>query len=373
MAFKTSPHCAAGRLSIDLNALKKNYALCKNKVGVQCEVAAAVKANGYGLGAIEVVKALKEEGADLFFVATLDEALELRENFSDQETRIAVLNGLLSDTEELFDFHNLIPVLNSSECIKRWSDYSKRTRPYLKSILHIDTGMRRLGLDTKEAQYWTERAQVLSDTLDIKYVISHFACADEKEHPLTNQQYKDFQNASDSFLSSKKSLANSAGIFRDEKYHFDMVRPGMCLYGLNPTPEQENPMQAVVSLEVPILQIRTALKGESVGYGASYVPQKDEKLATVQLGYADGFLRHLSNAGTLYWHGHACAIVGRVSMDLTIVSLKNIPESIFPCHGDFMEVLGPHQSADRLADDAGTIGYEILTDLGRRYNRSYIR
>lgn len=372
MTFANSSH-GAGKLTIDLKALRKNYGLCKEKVGPKCEVAAAVKANGYGLGAIDVAQALKEEGADLFFVATVDEALELRAEFPDSETRIAVLGGLFPDTEEIFDFHNLIPVLNSPECIERWSQYSKRTRPYLNSILHIDTGMRRLGLSAKETEYFNQRAQELSEILNIKYVMSHFACADEKGHPLTAEQYEIFQNASDSFLSSKKSLSNSAGLFRNEKYHFDMVRPGMCLYGLNPTPENTNPMHDVVQLDAPVLQIRHAIKGESVGYGASYIPNNDEILATVQLGYADGFLRHLSNQGKLYWHGHACPIVGRVSMDLTIVSLKNVPKNIHPKQGDFMEVLGPHQSADDLALDAGTIGYEILTDLGRRYAKTYIR
>lgn len=366
-------HNSAGKLTIDLSALRKNYRKCKDAVGPTCEVAAAVKANGYGIGAIEAVRALKEEGADLFFVATLDEALEIRKEFEEPDLRIAVLNGPLPGTEEIFDFYNLIPVLNSPDCIDRWSRYSKRTRPYLKSILHFDTGMRRLGLSTTETEYFKNRAQDLCEILDINYVMSHFACADEKGHPLNEEQFEKFQNASDSFLSSKKSLANSSGIFRDEKYHFDMVRPGMCLYGLNPTPEIENRMNAVVKLEVPVLQIRQALQNESVGYGASYVPASDEMLATVQLGYADGFLRHLSSQGTLYWHGHACPIVGRVSMDLTIISLKNVPQDIRPKQGDFMEVLGQHQSADDLATDAGTIGYEILTDLGRRYRRTYLR
>lgn len=372
MAFDQATS-AAGKLTIDLKALRSNYALCKEKVGLKCEVAAAIKANGYGIGAIHAATALRAEGADLFFVATLNEALELRAEFTDPDIRIAVLNGILPDTEEIFDFQNLIPVLNSPDDIERWVNYSKRTRPYLKSILHIDTGMRRLGLNDAESKYYCERAQELGEILDIKYVMSHFACADEKGHPLTEEQFEKFQNASDSFVFSKKSLSNSSGIFRDEKYHFDMVRPGMCLYGLNPVPEQDNPMKAVVKLEVPILQIRHTPAGQSVGYGAGWVGDKDTTLATVQLGYADGFLRHLSNQGKLYWHGHACPIRGRVSMDLVIVDLKNVPDDIMPRQGDFMEVLGAHQSADDLALDAGTIGYEILTSLGRRYDRRYIR
>lgn len=371
MAFDSS-HNSAGRLTIDLGALRNNYALCKSKVGDTCEVAAAVKANGYGIGAVEAANALRSEGCDLFFVATLDEALELRDAIPEPEIRIAVLNGPLPDTEEVFDFHNLIPVLNSLEDVDRWSKYSKRTRPYLKSILHIDTGMRRLGLNDFETDWACEHARGIGEILDINYVISHFSCADEKGHPLNEEQFEKFQNASSSFVFAKKSLSNSSGIFRDKKFHFDMVRPGMCLYGLNPTPELDNPMKAVVSLEVPILQIRETKAGQSVGYAASWVPAEDTTLATVQLGYADGFSRHLSNNGKLYWHGHACPIRGRVSMDLTVIDLADIPENIRPRQGDFIEVLGSHQSADDLASDAGTIGYEVLTNLGRRYARRYI-
>ena len=146
----------------------------------------------------------------------------------------------------------------------------------------------------------------------------------------------------------------------------------MCLYGLNPLPEQDNPMEPVVKLDVPALQIRKVYQGESAGYGASWGAPKDMVLATVQLGYADGFLRSLSNNGALYWQGHKCPIVGRVSMDLTIISLENVPEKDLPVEGSLFEVIGPNQSADDLANQAGTIGYEILTSLGNRYERRYI-
>lgn len=366
---KTRPF--AGQLHIDLTALANNYKLVQQRVGTHCEAAAAVKADAYGIGIERAAPTLLEAGCKSFFVATLQEGVQLRGLLPENDIRIFILNGLQEGAEEVLDFHSLTPVLNSLQDIENWSAYAKRTRPYLKCILHIDTGMARLGLPEDELETVMNRAGSLSKILDIEYVMSHLACADEKGHPLNNQQAKRFQYAADSFVFSKKSLANSSGVFRDESWHHDMVRPGMCLYGLNPTPEMDNPMHPVVSLSVPILQRRTLPKGESVGYGASWVAERDTDLATVQLGYADGFNRSASNTAKLYWQGHACPIVGRVSMDLTVISLEHVPPDLLPKQGDMIEVLGPHQSADDLALDMGTIGYEVLTNLGRRYARTY--
>lgn len=366
---KTRPF--AGQLHIDLTALASNYKLVRQRVGMHCEAAAAVKADAYGIGIERAAPTLNEAGCKSFFVATLQEGVQLRGLLPENDIRIYVLNGLQDGAEEILDFHSLTPVLNSIIDIENWVSYAKRTRPYLKCVLHIDTGMARLGLSEDELESVLPRADALVKIIDIEYIMSHFSCADEKGHPLNDQQSKRFQYAADSFVFSKRSLANSSGVFRDENWHHDMVRPGMCLYGLNPTPETDNPMQPVVSLSVPILQRRTLSKGESVGYGASWVAEEKCELATVQLGYADGFNRSASNAAKLYWQGHACPIVGRVSMDLTIISLENIPPDLRPHQGDMIEVLGPHQSADDLALDMGTIGYEVLTSLGRRYARTY--
>lgn len=364
---------SAGQLVLDMAALRANYNLCKEKVGLHCEVAAAVKADAYGIGVHEAAPVLKNAGCKTFFVATLNEGLSLRKILPDTDITIAVLNGLQPEYEEIFDFQNLTPVLNSIDEINRWEKYSIRTRPYLKCIVHFDTGMARLGLPPDEQNYFISKASHYSKIFDIKYIMSHFACADELAHPMNDQQFESFQKASEPFLFSGKSLANSSGIFRDKRYHFDMVRPGMCLYGLNPLPEQPNPMRPVARLNVPLLQIRTLKAGMSAGYGAGWVAEKDTMLATVQLGYADGFLRSFSSRGTLYWQNIPCPIVGRVSMDLTIISLENIPEALLPKPGDLMEVLGANQSADDIANAAGTIGYEILTGLGARYNRHYFK
>jgi alanine racemase len=372
MAFDDTSD-SAGQLDIDLTALRYNYELCKETAGLSCTVGAAIKADAYGIGVDQAAPVLYDAGCRNFFVATLDEGLTLRKILPEPDARIAVLNGLQKGSEEIFDFQNLTPVLNSLEQIERWEKYALRTRPYLKCIVHVDTGMARLGLDKVEQKSFIERAGHYSKILDIDTIMTHFACADEEGHPLNEQQFEKFHSLTEHFPLSKKSLSNSSGLFRDPRYHFDLARPGMCLYGLNPLPEQTNPMKPVVHLNVPVLQIRTVKKGDPAGYGASWVAEKTTKLATVQLGYADGFLRSFSARGTLFWQNIPCPIIGRVSMDLTIISLENMPDGLCPAEGQMMEVIGPNQSADDIADAAGTIGYEILTSLGQRYHRRYIK
>lgn len=363
----------AGQLTIDLAAIADNYKLCQQQVGPHCEVAAAVKADAYGTGVHEASPALLAAGCKTFFVATLAEGVELRQILGKDDARICVLNGLQAGAEDIFDFQSLTPVINSLDMMEQWSSYAKRTRPYLKCILHIDTGMARLGLPENELDFIAARAGAYGRSVDIDYVMSHFACADEKDHPLNDLQAQKFQNAADSFVFSKRSLANSSGIFRNKDWHHDMVRPGYCLYGGNPLPEEKNPMRAVASLSVPLLQRRRLPKGESAGYAAGWTAPEDAELATVQLGYADGFIRSASGRAKLYWQGYPCPVVGRVSMDLTILSLEQIPPDLRPQPGDLLEVLGPHQSIDDLAADIGSIGYEVLTALGKRYARTYLR
>ena len=234
--------------------------------------------------------------------------------------------------------------------------------------------MNRLGLSHAEAKdVITDPNQL--EGLDIEMVMSHFACADEKDHPLTKKQAHEFANLAQHFEASKKSLANSSGLFRDSLYYYDTIRPGYSLYGGNPTPETDNPMSATVSLTTRILQIRECKKGDSIGYGASHVFDQDTQTATVAVGYADGFLRSSSGSKTggaiLYWQGQPCPVLGRVSMDLVTVDLSRLTGEL-PVQGDGLEILGTHQGVDDLADAAGTIGYEILTSLGDRYHRNYI-
>lgn len=346
-------------LTVDLGAVAANYEILKKKAGPACAVAGVVKADAYGLGMEKIWAALENAGCPFYFAATPDEALTLRRL---TKKPVAALGGVWPGVEDDFIRHNIMPVLNTPEDIARWRAAADRHRLRLPAIMHFDTGMNRLGLTVAPDE-------VAVDGLDIACVMSHFACADEKDNPMTAAQFEKFMKIAAHFPSAKKSIAASSGIFRGAGYCLDMARPGMALYGLNPAPESANPMRPVVSLSARILQVKKIAKGETVGYGASFRAERGMTVATAALGYADGFLRALGNRGTLWHDGAACPVIGRVSMDLVTVDAT---AALSIAAGDFIEVVGPHQSADDLAAAAGTIGYEILTSLGQRYRRVYI-
>ncbi|PJB72263.1 MAG: alanine racemase [Alphaproteobacteria bacterium CG_4_9_14_3_um_filter_47_13] len=361
---------ASAWLRIDLGALAANYNIFKTLALPGCKVAGVIKADGYGLGVDQVFAALETQSCPFYFLATLDEALHIRRL---TKKPVAVLGGLYKGAEDIYCHENILPVLNSLEDISNWQKKASTLGIKLPALLHFDTGMNRLGLDAQEAQTLCRDPARISG-LDILYLISHFSCADEKNHPATKVQYDKFVKISSFFPAVKKSLANSSGSFRAKEYHFDLLRPGMALYGLNPVPEQENPMKPVVRLDTRILQIRSVIKNETVGYGETYRFDKNTRLATVALGYADGFLRSLGNStndrkAVLYYNGIACPVVGRVSMDAVTLDIGHLDPC--PVAGETMEVIGAHQTADDLATAAGTIGYEILTSLGSRYFREY--
>lgn len=370
--FSTS----TGILTIDLAALAANYQIFQDKVGPNCAVAGVIKANAYGLGLKEIAQTLKTLNCPQFFVATLEEALKIRE--FDQKTPIAVLGGLFTGEEKTYTTHNITPVLNSPTDIQSWKKWGQEQNKAPPAFLHIDTGMNRLGLSNKEYNQLLDAPNSL-EGIDIQYVMSHFVAADDwaeswaKE--LTIAQADSFSDyavrLSRRMPTLKKSLANSPGLFRNDHYHHDMVRPGYALYGGNPTPEKDNPMQPVVSLNTRILQIRECQKHETVGYGASHKFGKDTRTATIALGYADGFQRAISNNGVVYYNNQPCPVIGRVSMDLVTIDISQIKGKA-PQQGDSVEILGPNQSVDDLAKAAGTIGYEILTSLGSRYKREYV-
>lgn len=358
----------SGLLTIDLGALEHNYQILQKTVGSDCSVAGIVKADAYGLGMRPIVEKLTKLNCPQFFVASLEEAIQLRE--INKTTPVAVLNGLYHGAEKEYLAHNIMPVLNSLEEIMRWKKQNPDTSKSMPAIIHFDTGMNRLGLGIKETARFFD-SSAFSRGLDVQHILSHFACADEKENILTFKQNEKFKELSNKFPTAKKSISNSSGVFRDNLYHHDMVRPGYALYGGNPTPETVNPMKPVVKLSARILQVNHVSQRESVGYGATHIFDHDTIIATVALGYADGFLRSGSSATTLYWHGKPCPVIGRVSMDLVSVDLSQLLDST-PQTGYFMDILGPHQNIDTLAETAGTIGYEILTSLGARYQREYV-
>lgn len=347
-------------LTIDLQAITANYDRLCDLTG--SAVAGVVKADAYGLGALQVAAALEKTDCACYFTAFPDEALSLRAVAQKTIYALAAPAPFIDDMIR----RDITPVLNSLHDIALWRSAARRLERALPVALHFDTGMNRLGLPPEETGALFGDSSLL-EGLRVDLVMSHFACADEKGPPMTARQYEDFKTIAVRFPQAKKSIANSSGLFRDSAYHLDMVRPGMALYGLNPAPEAPNPMLPVVMLDTPLLQVKTVKAAASVGYGATHKIRQETKIGTVALGYADGFLRSLGNHGALYFNGVRCPVIGRVSMDLVTVNLGEADAR----PGDRMEVIGPHQSADDLAAAAGTIGYEILTSLGGRYKRVY--
>ena len=353
-------------LQISLSAMAENYRSIRALTGAG--VAPVLKADAYGLGAVQAFHALRKEGASRFFVATPDEAAQLRA--LDGMAELFILGGFYAGSDDAYLSGGFTPVLNSLEEVGRWSALCNKTGRKLPAAIHFDTGMNRLGLGKDETLKLIAETS-LYEGIDLRLIMSHFACSDEKGHEMNARQADIFAKIAASFPDVPKSLCNSSGIFRDRNWHYDVVRTGFALYGGNPTPEATNPMRRVVDLSVRILQTRCVKAGENAGYGATHPFQNDTTLATVALGYADGFHRTGSNRAKLFWNGRPCPVVGRVSMDLVIVDTGAIKDTK-PQAGDLLEVLGPHQSIDDLARDLGTIGYETITSLGKRYERSHI-
>jgi alanine racemase len=321
-----------------------------------------VKANAYGLGAEPVAKTLQKAGCRTFFVATLDEGIALRVALG-PAPEIAVFNGPLPGTEREYPAHKLTPVLNDLSQVAAWRAMNA------PAMFHIDTGMCRLGLPPRELALLTD-GPTLWQPIPLTGIISHLACADTPDRALNAVQLTRFSTAKGHFRGLRASLSASSGIFLGREYHHDLVRPGAALYGVNPCPDNANPMRQVVTLKGKILQVREIDSGESVGYGAAHIMPKAGRLATVAAGYADGWLRAMSHRGSGYIAGQRAPLVGRVSMDLVTFDVSAIdPALVRP--GDSVELLGAAYGVDEAAADAGTIGYEILTSLGSRYHRVY--
>jgi alanine racemase len=353
-------------LDIDLGAIVANWRLLAGKAA-PAECAAVVKANGYGLGAVPVAKALAAAGCHTFFVATLDEGVALRDALG-EPAEIAILNGPLPGTAAEFAARHLIPVLNESGQIEAWREVSAQPGG-LPAILHVDTGMSRLGLTAREFAAFADDPSHWR-AIRWRALMSHLACADTPEHPLNETQRRRFADARQRLPGVPGSLAASSGIFLGPQYHADLVRPGAALYGVNPQPGCPNPLRPVVRLRAKILQTREIDRGESVGYGAAQIMEAPGRVATVAVGYADGWLRSLSHRGCGCIAGTRVPLLGRVSMDLLTFDVSAIdPALAHP--GAMIELLGDAYGIDDAAADAGTIGYEILTALGRRYHRIY--
>ncbi len=338
--------------------------------GAAC--AAVVKADGYGLGADVVVPAFVAAGADRFFVAHIGEGLAVRAILDrlGARARIGVLNGLPPDGVGPCRAADLTPVLNTPGEIALWRRAASTAGTPLPAYIHIDSGMNRLGLSAAEAAVLADHPERL-DGLAIQAWISHLACADQADSPMTDHQAAAFDRALAGLPRAPISLANSSGIFRGAHLHRDLLRPGYALYGGNPTPEAANPMHRVVTLTAPVLQVRQIDTPGTVGYGAGFRVAPGAKIATVSMGYADGLPRCGGGAATVVIAGQPAPVVGRISMDSLAVDISAFPDgSVSP--GTEAELIGPHADLDALATSCGTIGYEILTGLGARLRRRVI-
>jgi alanine racemase len=379
---------AGAILEIDLGGIVENWRLLAGRAA-PAECAAVVKANAYGLGAAPVARALAAAGCRMFFVATLDEGIALRQTLG-AAPEIAILNGTMPGAAGEFIEHRLIPVLNDPGQIETWIAVASRVlrdaacggssgqaRPSRRThrwsseaqaaaILHIDTGMARLGLSAREF------VEIMESPPPIPWraVMSHLACADDPAHELNERQRARFAAAAARMSGVPASLAASSGIFLGPEYHFDLVRPGAALYGVNPHPGRPNKLRQIVRLSAKILQIRQIDRGESVGYGAAHVMEAPGRAAVVGVGYADGWLRSLSHRGCGCLAGTRIPILGRVSMDLVTFDVSAVDPALTQ-PGTMIELLGGDYGVDDAAADAGTIGYEILTALGSRYHRVY--
>ncbi|MBK7457579.1 MAG: alanine racemase [Betaproteobacteria bacterium] len=356
---------AGAVLAIDLGAIVANWRLLKARVG-GADCAAVLKADAYGLGAAQVGPALAAAGCRQFFVAHLDEAIVLKPLLP-RDATLSVLHGPLPGSEAEFVAHGVRPVLNSQAQIDAWRALAHRLDRELGAIVQVDTGMARLGLDERELRALADDRGAFFG-LRVELVMSHLACADDPAHPANAAQLVRFAAARRSLPQAPASLANSSGIFLGGDYHFDLVRPGAALYGLAPAAGAPNPMRPVLRLQARVIQVRELPAGTPVGYGHAWSSDRPSRIATASVGYADGWLRSLGNRASV-WAGEVeLPIVGRVSMDtVTIDATALPPDALRP--GDAVDLIGPSCDVDRVAAQAGTIGYEMLTRLGRRFSR----
>lgn len=354
----------ASRLTIDLGAIRANYRTIANRIA-PADCGAVIKANAYGLGVARVGPALEREGCRTFFVAQLCEARELARWIAPTSS-IFVLNGLDPGGEAACAKQGFIPVLNSLSQVARWRTLARATGATLPAALQVDSGMSRLGLPPAAAIALAGDPG-LAEEVDLRLILTHLACADEPDRPANAQQLTSFLAVRSHFPLVPASIANSGGAFLPGEFHLDLARPGVALFGVDPAPEVDG-LRPVVGLEARILQIRDVEEGAGVGYGLTYVAPGPRRLATIAIGYADGWPRSLGGVGAAWYRGVRLPITGRVSMDSMTIDISALPADAL-VEGDFVELIGPSQSPADVARDAGTIAYEILTRLGPRHAR----
>lgn len=345
-------------LTVDPDAIVANWRELARVHGAPA--AAVVKADAYGLGAAIVAPRLHRAGATFFFVAQLEEGVLLRRLLPG--ATIAILNGFSTADAADYLAHDLAPVLGALHEIDAYRALAAREGRALPALLHIDTGMNRLGLPGHELDAVASDPGRLAG-IDWLYAMTHLVSAEAADDPRNEAQRLRFAQACARLPPMKRSLANSSGIFLGEAFRSDLARPGAALYGVNPTPGLPNPMRPVMRLQAPVLQMREIGGGESVGYNAIWVAARPSRVATIALGYADGYHRAASNRARVAFDGMRLPLIGRVSMDLITIDATDAP-GLAP--GGMVELIGPAIPVDEVAGWAGTNGYEVLTSLRRR-------
>lgn len=356
---------AGGRLSIDLSAIQTNYRRLA-ALAPRAEAAAVVKADAYGLGASRVALTLFKAGCRTFFVADLAEAFALSSAFPDA-ARIYVLNGLQPGVEAACAARGIAPVLNSLEQARRWAFEGGAG---IACALQVDSGMGRLGLSAGEMSALTQDSEV-AGRLRIDLVMSHLACADMPACPTNRAQLERFAELSARLPNARRGLANSGGVLLGADFQIDLIRLGVSLYGVEAALGGPR-LEPVVGLAARVIQVRKVQAGDRVGYGGDHVQMAPGQIATIAVGYADGWPRGLSGRGRAFYKGVALPFAGRVSMDSITLDVSALaPLGLSLKLGDEVELLGPRQTLADVAEQADTIAYEILTRLGRRFHRTY--
>lgn len=362
-----SSNITAATLLVDLSAIAWNFRFL-SKLSPTARCAAIVKGDAYGHGLMAAAKTLSAAGAETFFVASAEDAVALAESGSARE--ICVLSGLLPSQVDLFLQHKIIPVLNDIGQIQLWKETARKAQQQLPALIHFDTGMNRLGLSQLEVQRLRDDSASLS-SFSIAAYMTHFSAADDLDVERCDAQLERFTKMTEGLPPAPVSVANSAACFLGNKYYRDLIRPGKATFGINPVAGRPNPMRRAATVIAPIAQVRSASRGEAIGYGSTFRVTEASRIATVAIGYANGLLRSASNRGHVSISGYAAPIVGRVSMDLISVDVTAVPDCfIYP--GALVEIIGPTISDSDLASDCDTIAHELLIALGHGCQRIYL-
>jgi len=359
------PSSITGVLEVNTTAVAQNYAtlsaLLPNTI-----CAAVLKADAYGFGANVIATTLAHEGCHHFFVAHVDEGIALRKLL--KSSHIYVLSGLLPDTAGLFVEHALIPILNDYGMLRDWVFEAQRLRRKIPCALHIDTGMHRNGFDQKDLAHLIEKVDML-EAVDLKFIMSHLVSSHDINDPLNEKQKVMFNHLRGCLPQAKASLADTGGVYLDPSFHYDIARLGKGLFGLFTPPDANTPLLPCLKILGRIIQVRTGYKGETVGYDATHTLTRESKLATIGVGFADGYDRRLSKHGHMEIQGFKAPVVGRISMDYTVIDVTDIPESLCVV-GEWAELVNESLTLDRLALSIGTISRELSTGFGKRFYRT---